>query len=69
MTYNQSVMTTAHALYQANGGRSRDLFAACLSIAHKLVKQRSAVVDIRAARSARISARVVKSQNPYVAAA
>ena len=38
MTYNQAVMRKAHELYRANGGGSRDLFAACLSIAHRMVK-------------------------------
>ena len=42
MTYAQEVMTQAHALYRANGGGSRDLFSACLSIAHGLVKERRA---------------------------
>lgn len=38
MTYNQQVMHKAHELYRANGGGSRDLFAACLSIAHRMLK-------------------------------
>jgi len=38
MTYNQQVMQKAHELYKASGERSRDMFAACLSVAHAMVK-------------------------------
>lgn len=58
MTYAQQVMTKAHELYRASDGTGRDLFAACLSVAHELVKERrsrlsvvQSLSDIRAQRA------------------
>lgn len=55
-SYNQMVMRKAHELYKANGGGSRDLFAACLSIAHTIIKHRKAhdaqIINLRATRRA-----------------
>ena len=63
MTYSQQVMAKAHELYRASDGSGRDLFAACLSVAHALVKEiraRSAhVVSIMAARRRRIYSRAI----------
>lgn len=58
MTYASEVMTKAHELYRASDGTGRDLFAACLSVAHAIVKERRAyratVHSIMAMRRSRI---------------
>jgi len=58
-TYASEVMTKAHELYRASDGTGRDLFAACLSVAHAMIKERRAyratVNSIMEARRARIT--------------
>lgn len=59
-------MTKAHEFYRASDGTGRDLFAACLSVAHAIVKERRAyraqVLSIMTARRGRIHRRATLSQ-------